>query len=600
MKKAISILMMFSICVMTFGCNDTSIRSRTFTPQPSYEFGSVFTLNLADYFDNAQGAVFETDRGSISDGILTINLTEEGMIPVKVTASKDGKTATLSFTLNVVSSGELSAKTFHPDPSYSVDTDFVLNLYNYFNNSEGAVFESDKGTISEGILTIELKQAGSLPVKVTARKDGKTAELNFTLNVVATWNFAPTVTGIFFDDFSQGVDPTVWEVSSQKWGLGVGASPNNVFYSKDTEIAAAEGCESGGIVVMRTFGDYKEEENLRRQGAVLVTRDAFGPGKFEVRAKIVPRLGQCTAFWTYWNGGGTTKETNRYSEIDIEMPMNSDYRKWSGTTYKYFVDWQVLAERGTVTAEKSDGVNDGQWHVWAFEWRTDDANGDNKVVWYLDGKKMFEIKDYTPEYTASFWIGNWFPADLGWVGVPNFEEAYMYIDWVRITQYNDPIKTGLVKNNTPGGLATDLGSNPIPRNQYVANSTFKQVSGGNYVAWDKSGTVTGGGSNPVAIGPQSKLTQIITAQYPGYSFDLKVDGRVSAGGGKLKVYVQYMFGSVARGKSDEVTFDAGSFSEKTLSFTIPKNINSTDLRIVLETEAGTTAEVRKVEMYMWR
>ena len=192
-------------------------------------------------------------------------------------------------------------------------------------------------------MTIELKQAGSLPVKVTARKDGKTAELNFTLNVVSTWNSVPrTVTGIFFDDFSQGVDPTRWEVSSQRWGSGVGASPNNVFFSRDQEIAAAEGCESGGIVAMRTFGDYKEEENLRRQGAVLVTRDAFGPGKFEVRAKIVPRLGQCTAFWTYWNGGGTTKETNRYSEIDINA-MNSDYRKWSGTTYKYFVDWQVLA-----------------------------------------------------------------------------------------------------------------------------------------------------------------------------------------------------------------------------------------------------------------
>ena len=61
-----------------------------------------------------------------------------------------------------------------------------------------------------------------------------------------------------------------------------------------------------------------------------------------------------------------------------------------------------------------------------------------------------------------------------------------------------------------------------------------------------------------------------------------------------------MFGSVARGKSDEVIFDAGSFTEKTLSFTIPRTINSTDIRIVLETEADTTAEVRKVEMYMRR
>ena len=591
---------MIIICATTLGCNDTGIKSRNFTPLSSYEYGSVFTLTLADYFDNAQGAVFETDRGSISDGVLSISLTEEGLIPVKVTATKDGKTAILSFTLSVASSGEISAKPFHPDASYSIDTDFVLNLFNCFNNSEGAVFQSDKGSIEEGILTIELTQAGSLPVNVTAQKGGKTAELNFTLNVVPTWNSAPNVVGTFFEDFSNGVDTSVWEVSSQKWGSGVGASPNNVFYSKDADIAAAEGCESGGIVAMRTFGDYKEEETLRRQGAVLVTREAFGPGKFEVRLKVVPRLGQCTAMWTYWNGGGNTIETNRYSEIDIEMPMNSDYRRWSGTTYKYFYDWSVLAERGTATVEKSDGVNDGQWHVWAFEWRTDDENGDNAVVWYLDGKKMFEIREYTPEYTASFWIGNWFPGDLGWVGVPNFEEAYMYIDWVRVTQYDDPVKTGLVRNETSGGTATDLGSNPIPKNQYVANSSFGQVSGGNYVAWDKTGTVTGGGFHPVAISPQSKLTQIITAQYPGYSFDLKVDGRVTAGEGNLKVYVQYMFGSVARGKSEELIFGEGAFSEKTLSFTIPKTINSTDIRIVLETEAGTTAEVRKVEMYMKR
>lgn len=61
---------------------------------------------------------------------------------------------------------------------------------------------------------------------------------------------------------------------------------------------------TGGIAVLRSYGDLQQDPSKRRQGSALITRQTFGPGKFEVRMKVLPRLGQCTAFWTYYSNGG--------------------------------------------------------------------------------------------------------------------------------------------------------------------------------------------------------------------------------------------------------------------------------------------------------
>ena len=210
---------------------------------------------------------------------------------------------------------------------------------------------------------------------------------------------------------------------------------------------------TGGIAVLRSYGDLQQDPSKRRQGSALITRQTFGPGKFEVRMKVLPRLGQCTAFWTYYSNGGKTPETIKYSEIDIEMPMEGSYRKWSGTSYERFIDWNILADRQTVMADEltDGGLNDGQWHTYAFEWRTDAENGDRGVVWYRDGVKMGEAREFVPMYKAALWVGNWFPPDKSWVGVPDFEEAYMYVDWIRVTEYEDPVEEGGGRQYRPCG-----------------------------------------------------------------------------------------------------------------------------------------------------
>lgn len=58
-----------------------------------------------------------------------------------------------------------------------------------------------------------------------------------------------------------------------------------------------------------------------------------------------------------------------------------------------------------------------------------------------------------------------------------------------------------------------------------------------------------------------------------------------------------MFGSVRMGKSEAIEFTASDIGEKDMTFTIDNN-RVTDLRIVVETEEGTTAQVTNIEMFL--
>ena len=90
---------------------------------------------------------------------------------------------------------------------------------------------------------------------------------------------------------------------------------------------------------------------------------------------------------------------------------------------------------------------------------------------------------------------------------------------------------------------------------------------------------------------------MIRAQYGGYSFTLSAKALEVTGSGKCKVYAEYMYGSVRMGKSDAIEFTAADVGKKQLEFTI-SNPQVSDLRIVIETEDGTTARLNGVSMYL--
>ena len=300
---------------------------------------------------------------------------------------------------------------------------FVCNLFACDNNQQ------ESSNISGGL---ENSSSGL----VEEKPDPKPVE-------TYGWNTEPVVSNVFYDDFENGITSDKWTSTDNGWGVNNnGVTSKNVMYSTDKERVEAEDA-TGGIVILKTTGDYAEDKNKRRQGAVIITRDDFGAGKYEARVRVLPREGQCTALWTYWNGtpSATKLEDSKYCEIDIELPEKGDFRQMSGTTYEKYIDKKNMNQSSAKINFEQKGMgdfslNDGKWHTLAFEWRT--AENDTGIIWYVDGQTVLKHTTNIPVYTAPFWIGSHFPDLPAWIGVPNFDTAYMYVDWVRITEYDEP------------------------------------------------------------------------------------------------------------------------------------------------------------------
>ena len=467
-------------------------------------------------------------------------------------------------------------------------------------------------TLSGATLTIADTAEDQLAftVKATsAAKSDVSVTREYKVSNKPIWNNDPVVLEdeIFYDDFSEGVSKKYYTSSGPGpgWGVSEDERPNymnpaNIAWSTDEEKVAAAGA-TGGIVSLQVNGDLYPEKGRRREGASLITKKAFGPGKYEVRFKTVPRLGPVTALWTYWNGGGSTLEDNAYSEIDVEMPKQADYRQWSATVYEKYISSGMM-EQGTATVKTEDGsgLNDGQWHTFAFEWRTDKENGDDGVQYYVDGEPSVRIDGYTPEYTATFWMGAWFPDNPTWVGSPDFETAYMYIDYVKITPYDDPIKTGARGDfdmSATGTIGSDLGDKDIPVNDFVANGSFKnrtddgKITGWTSTALDRELSASAEG---LTLDADEGAYQVINGQYKNTSYRLSASADVT-GNGKCYVYIAEYFGTVKMAVSEKIEFTAADKGEKSFEYTL-KNSMTSAVRVYIETEGGTTAVVKNVKL----
>ncbi len=380
------------------------------------------------------------------------------------------------------------------------------------------------------------------------------------------WNKAPKVKDVFFDDFSQGIRSNVWRVLNEKWKSqkNNGYSQDNCMYTTDINEVTANGA-IGGLVVICSNGDLATDVNKKRQGGGIVTKKLFGPGKYEVRMKVVPRVGQCSAIWTYYNNWANSIEELKYSEIDLETPYGGDYRHWTGTTYEKYLNTDNKIYSSEVV--NTIPLNDGQWHIMSFEWRTDEKNNDCGIVWYLDDKKVLRINEAVPKYTATFWIASLFQDAIAWLGDPLFEKAYMYIDWVRISQYSDRCLDGNAeKESQLKYTGMDLGSNYVPQTNYIANSDFSSpektlsFKGREIYSWK----IAGGQiiDNHLSL-KNGRAEQIIYAQYVNFRYKLHLTGKTT---GKVKVYLQFLSGQANKidpelhvvGKSNVLELDSSS------------------------------------------
>ena len=421
----------------------------------------------------------------------------------------------------------------------------------------------------------EAKEVKNNATSTNKAKKAAAAALEIKMTQLESLDAPPTpvIGSTFYDDFGSGISNTDWGLNNSSWGQGNnGQKPANVSYTTNAGVVSANGA-TGGIVQLRGTGDYQYTSSNRRTGSVIITRDTFGPGRYEVRMKAFPRIGACTAMWTYYSSGSTV-ETNKYSEIDIEIPGRIDMNNTMYTTYSMYIN-DTTMDQTSQTKGSMFPNNDGEWHVYAFEWRTDPM----RVDWYVDGLHVATSKTSVPEYFARFWVGHWYP--LGWTGTPDFDEGYMFIDYVKIQSYVEA--NGKGKPTTITGSvaatsqATNLGSNPLAINNFISNGGFEVSTSSSDtfpIGWGGKTTgaskVADGGSNVMKLtGTATAVAtadQMIQGVYKNYMFSLTADGKVISGE-KVTIYVEHMVGTHTV-KTEQLDFMSSSFETKTLNFTL--------------------------------
>jgi len=246
----------------------------------------------------------------------------------------------------------------------------------------------------------------------------------------------------FYDDFSDTtLNDKKWLVAHKTWGgnkndgfTNGGVVLQNVKVEEGSVVFNAHGSLYNGTI-MGIKKNYKPKNNGKRTGGAIATRDYFGAGKYEVRMKVAPKFGVCSAIWTFFYKDG--KPTINH-EIDIELPgrpagafENIDFDQallntWVGETDDlYTPGYTTLPSR----------MDDDEFHTWRFDWHTD-AN-DRRVEFYLDGKPLGTMVKHVPFYAGRIWLGAWFPNS--WAGDANFDESRMEVDWVKFTPFPDEV-----------------------------------------------------------------------------------------------------------------------------------------------------------------
>ena len=373
-----------------------------------------------------------------------------------------------------------------------VDPDVVASAY-FTASPDFLVTKSFSNTEWEKIeLTVDSNSSwlrnGKLTLENWKNQPGSAWYRNITFTAqgnewVPTLNSPPSPqTEVLFDDFSSGsLDPEKWLISSKAWGGdNGGVSPENVSLVEDTD-------EGKPIIALRLeahgdqySGDHIHNGRSTRVGAAIATRQYYASGRYEVRARIAPEYGTCTAFWPfhyidhrmgeaeYWHEPNPRRNT----EIDWEFPTDlagSDTGNFSFTKARTN-SWggqfggeggehkgrKILTDESGAPLDLAVEALDGKYHTFTIEWRSGTDNGEENigrtnvgsVRWLLDGRLVDELNDVefgqgnVPYRAARFWLGTWFPAagyaeDIGWTGNPNFDTTAAHIAWVRITPFDE-------------------------------------------------------------------------------------------------------------------------------------------------------------------
>lgn len=261
-------------------------------------------------------------------------------------------------------------------------------------------------------------------------------------------------TEAFFDTFDGNLLNTKnWLVAYKQWGgedANGGVVPDNVHVADGKLIIAAHGNRYQGPV-RGINRDLSHRSDGKRVGGAIATRNYFASGRYEVRMKVVPEYGAASAIWTlnyaeYYRGEpqyvdkpmGSPDYYAVNHEIDVEIPgrpgrdhSNIDF------TYALFTTWvgENSDEHTVNYANLGAPQNDGRFHTYRFDWHTGSDTQKKRVEFYVDNQLQQITYTHIPKNASRLWIGVWFPRS--WAGTPDFDTAYLEVDWVRITPFDE-------------------------------------------------------------------------------------------------------------------------------------------------------------------
>ena len=306
------------------------------------------------------------------------------------------------------------------------------------------------------------------------------------------------------EDWSSGkIDPQEWYALRKQWGQGnAGVVPENVSITTDDvggkKVNVLRCTANGDLYDGAVFGKDKEKT---RVGGVLVSKQQFASGRFEVVMKVGNKdnpkpAGMVAAIWTY--GYRLVKvDSDAPDDFNAEQPLYHPYlQEWGPAQAFYWseIDFPEYGKAGeyaepmynTFLNKQKDsktfdvhGAADGDYHTYTTEWRTglvpipevkDSQVAEAEGFYWVQDKavpyekywgaplKRLGANDYAvySGLSAKHWIDGKFvgendrlvPAMSGqlnlgvwlpeWAGPAKWKSASVSVASVKVWQYNDP------------------------------------------------------------------------------------------------------------------------------------------------------------------
>lgn len=235
---------------------------------------------------------------------------------------------------------------------------------------------------------------------------------------------------VIFDDFTDPLkSDTLWEYADRTWSPGDPENPNHG--GVVPELASIK----DGLLILKGNGELYTGEitgygRNTRVGSCLVSKHEYCSGSYEFRARILPREGAVSAFWTFsYETFDNADSGNINHEIDIEVKKDND-----GFNQAYCNTWTYESIMTHRTNNKFYDQDDGEFHLYRFDWHTGGDGITPSVSFYYDDELKEVIETTIPNKLSKLWVGVWFPT---WAGNADFETDSMVLDWIKITPYHE-------------------------------------------------------------------------------------------------------------------------------------------------------------------